>query len=191
MGLIFICVFGCHSDGTVPHITLIGDTNCNVTILRITDIVPMIRAVLHQRCQFHCHLINSAYVTGFGNGFAGISSVIRLSAAAKHTGIYVFSILECSCCSTLICSAMRKVGNQLSASILSVFCQTRKSCSRTRTVLVDILQNTLGYCCSVILTCARFCGNSLCRRFCRFGFFLSRLCLWLCGLCWISRLIGL
>ena len=130
MGLIFICVFGCHCDGTVPHITLIGNTYRNIAILRITDIVPVIWTVLYERCQFLSHLVNCAYITGLGYGFTGVCSVIRLSTAAKYTRIHVFSILECGCCSTLICSVMRKVGYELTASVLGVFGKARKSCGR-------------------------------------------------------------
>lgn len=184
MGLIFVCVYQCHSDGTVPHIALIGDANCNVTVLGVANIVPMIRAVLYEGCQFRCHFINGADIAGFRNGFAGVGSVIRLSAAAKDTGIYIFPILECGCCRTLICSVMRKVGYQLTTSVLGVFRQTRKSCGRARTVLVDVLQNSLGYCCSVILACTRFFWSSfLCRRLGRFGVTLSWFSLWGLGFC--------
>ena len=43
----------------------------------------MVWTVLNERCQFHCHFINRAYITGFGYGFTGVCSVIRLSAAAE------------------------------------------------------------------------------------------------------------
>ena len=102
MGLVFVCVYKCHCDGTVPHIALIGDANCNVTVLGVADVVPMIRAVLYERCQLHRNFIDGADVAGLGDGFAGVGSVIRLSAAAKDTGIYIFPILECGCCRTLI-----------------------------------------------------------------------------------------